>query len=79
VTTCGCPACSPDPWPSYTETHRHATEVAYVAALPSRERRVRYLDGLERRAAIVEGLRLMTLARAFPATDLQRRESGKGE
>jgi hypothetical protein len=77
VSECHCPACSPDPLPTYTEAHRHATEVAHVAALPSREHRVRYLEGLMRRAAIVESLRTMTLARAFP-TDFQRRESGKG-
>lgn len=42
---CQCPACSPDPAPTYTEQYRHECEVRMVSAMPTRERRIAYLLG----------------------------------
>lgn len=53
--SCQCPDCTTTPAPTYTPEFRHDCEVRYVAAIPSRDRRVAYLLGpkgvAERRGA----------------------------
>jgi hypothetical protein len=34
--------------PTYTEAHRHACEVRYVLAMPDKNRRRAYLEGVEK-------------------------------
>lgn len=50
---CSCESCSSAPEPTYTEAHRHACEVRYVAAM-THERRLAYLTG-ERSVASIRG------------------------
>lgn len=56
---CHCPACTPDPQPTYTPAYRLACEVRHLAKLRDREARARYLDGLKRREELIEGLKGM--------------------
>lgn len=65
MSACLCPRCTDDPAPTYTEKHRHACEVAWVARLPDKAARGRYLRdvaeerGKAAREAIIDGLRGM--------------------
>jgi len=69
MTECRCPNCSDAPLPTYTERYRHKCEVRYVAGLPKKEDRSRYLRhvALKRGAAaaqqIIASLRVMHRAR----------------
>lgn len=38
-----------DRGPTYTEEHRHACEVRYVLAMPDKQARRAYLDGVEKK------------------------------
>jgi hypothetical protein len=42
----------------YTEAHRHACEVRFVCALPTRPERAEYLDGVDKRRGLDAGQRL---------------------
>ena len=56
---CHCPQCSANQLPSYTEAHRRACEIRFLAGLDSDARRAEYLKGAEehRGAAAAQELR----------------------
>lgn len=62
MTACRCPACSPDPLPTFTEAHRFACELRHLIAMPTGNDRSRYLAGVREkrgdaaRAALVKAL-----------------------
>lgn len=67
---CRCSACSDDPAPTYSEAHRRACEVRYVAAMATKSDRSWYLFGkggvAERRGRqacerIIDGLKLLAV------------------
>lgn len=57
---------------TWTEEHRHACEVRYVAAMPTRQQRADYLEAIDKRRgqaagdALRAGLREMWAARKAP-------------
>lgn len=45
MSACGCPGCSANPPPTYTEKYRHECEMRVVAAM-SHARRITYINGV---------------------------------
>lgn len=58
-TACRCESCSSKPLKSYGEDYRHETEVRYLASLPFKSDRKRYLSGVETQRGAGEKDRLI--------------------